>query len=435
MMGALRKILLGAGTLAMLQPAVRAQTVPLQADAYIQPGSGSNFGGTVNVDVGGIKGLQGLFLFDLGKLPAGTTAASVTGASLRLFANTVASAGAINVYTATASWGELTVNGLAGAPLPGTLVAGPIAVSVAGAYIYIPVTAQVQAWLNGAPNNGLLIQASPSTTSVFFDSKESTSTSHPAVIEVVLTPPAGPAGAAGPAGVQGTPGGPGAAGPIGPKGDTGAAGPPGVVGPTGAMGPAGSTGPTGATGAAGPQGPAGGPGLPGSTGPSGPPGPAGPTGATGSGGPPGATGARGATGATGSAGAPGTTGPQGPPGVITNAFAISSQQAPGTISGLLTENVILLNNTSPNNVSFTLPSAGPGTSGTDIWIVGNDFTANGSPEMDIFAAGGDALIIHQDIICSTPPTGLTCNAPSLAIAYRAHVVSDGNHHWYAVQWD
>ena len=67
-------------------------------------GSASNFGGTVNVNVGGVSGFQGLFQFDLSKLPSGTTAANVLAASLRLYVNKVGTAGSINVNVATSSW-------------------------------------------------------------------------------------------------------------------------------------------------------------------------------------------------------------------------------------------------------------------------------------------------------------------------------------------
>jgi hypothetical protein len=83
---------------------------------------------------------------------------------------------------------------------------------------------------------------------VAFDSKESTTTSHPAMLTITLI-------AIGPTG---------ATGPTGPTGATGAAGAQGPVGPTGAQGPAGATGaqgPQGAVGAQGPQGPVGSTGL------------------------------------------------------------------------------------------------------------------------------------------------------------------------------
>jgi hypothetical protein len=427
MIGVSRRLLFGIGALALFQTAVWAQSAPLVGDAYILPGNAGNTGGAITVNVGGALGYQGLFLFDLTKLPAGTTAANVSSASLRLFVNKVGAAGAINVYGATASWSESTVNGLSGGPLPGPLVAGPIGVSIASAYVAIPVTSQVQAWLNSAPNNGFLIQANPSTTSVLFDSKENTSTSHPAVLEVVLTAPAGATGAAGAPGPAGATGAAGTTGPVGPQGDTGATGAAGNAGAAGATGPQGPSGPAGAAGATGSQGSAGASGVAGAAGPTGPAGSTGATGAAGSAGAGGATGLRGNTGAQGSQGAQGATGPVGPQGLIQNNFAISSVQPPGTISSSLTQSVILLDNT--DGINFTLPSAGSGTAGKDIWIYGNDFSDSAN-SMTIFAASGDELIVHDEAICSS------CTNTSFGpVNYRLHVVSDGNHHWYAVQWD
>ena len=435
MMVVSRRLLMGVAALALSQAVVRAQSAPLIGDAYILPGNAGNTGAAGTVAVGGTLGYQGLFQFDLTNLPAGTTASSVSSASLRLFVNRVGPAGAVSVYAATSSWSESTVNGVS-APGAGQLVAGPIGVSVVNAYVSIPVTAQVQAWLTGAPNNGFVILATPSTTSVFFDSKESTTTSHPAVLEVVLTAPAGAIGAQGQQGAPGAPGVAGATGPIGPQGDTGATGAQGSPGAAGATGPQGPSGPAGYTGLPGNVGLAGAAGAVGPTGPSGIAGVTGGTGASGNAGAVGATGARGSTGQQGSQGAAGPSGPTGPAGLIENSFAISAVQPAGAISGALTESVILVNNTSAGAVNVTLPSAGPGTAGKDIWIDGNDFSSN-SQSMAVFAASGDAMIVHEVVVCnSTPPAGLTCNAgyPSFPVPYRINVVSDGNHHWYAVRW-
>jgi hypothetical protein len=183
--------------------------------------------------------------------------------------------------------------------------------------------------------------ASAPATSVFLDSKENISTSHPAQLAIFLasaggvagpTGPTGPTGVAGPAGATGPTGaastipgptGPvGNAGPAGPTGATGFAGPAGPTGPVGSAGPAGATGATGFAGPAGPTGPVGSAGPAGATGATGFAGPAGPTGATGFAGPAGPTGPvgsagpAGATGATGAASTvPGPTGPVGPTGV------------------------------------------------------------------------------------------------------------------------
>ena len=431
-----RRILWGIGVWAGLQAMAWAQTVPLVGDTYILPGSAGNAGAGASVSIGGAQGYQGLLAFDLTKLPAGTTAAGVTSAWLRLYVNKVGAAGSVNVYTATSAWSEGTVNGLPGGPLPGSLVAGPIGISTAGAFVSIPITGQVQAWLNGAPNNGLLIQASPSSTSLAFDSKENASTSHPAVIEVVLTPPAG---ATGPMGLQGPPGPAGPTGPVGatgPKGDTGAQGAQGLAGAAGTVGPTGLAGPVGTPGDPGAQGLAGAAGVQGTIGPAGPAGVAGAAGPPGGPGPVGTTGLRGPNGSQGPPGATGSVGVAGPQGVILNSFAISAVQPAGTISSGLTQSVILVNNTSAGVVNVTLPSAGAGTAGKDIWIDGNDFS-NGGNSMTIFAGTGDELIIHNVVVCSSTPSGLqACTAGSFGpINYRIHVVSDGNHKWFAVQWD
>lgn len=91
----------------------------------------------------------------------------------------------------------------------------------------------------------------------------------------------------------------------------------GPVGPTGSTGAVGATGPTGAS-ITGPTGPSGGPtgpaGAAGATGPTGPQGATGPTGATGDTGPIGPTGPLGPTGSQGATGAQGPTGPTGATG-------------------------------------------------------------------------------------------------------------------------
>jgi Collagen triple helix repeat (20 copies) len=421
MSGASQRILFGICGLAAFQSAVFAQSVPLLGDAYILPGSGVNVGGTVTVNVGSASGFQGLFLFDLSKLPASTTASSVTSASLRLFVNKVGGAGSINVYVATASWSESTVNGLPGGPLPGSFVAGPIGVSVAGSYVSIPITGQLKAWLNGAPNNGLLIQATSSTTSLSFDSKENTSTSHPAVIDVVLTPPAGPNGASGPAGAQGPAGPTGAAGATGPKGDTGAspAGATGAVGPNGSIGQPGPPGPSGPSGPTGPSGVIGATGAAGATGPTGPQGAAGLNGAAG---PVGATGQLGPPGPTGVTGPMGPIGPTGPQGLIFNNFTISGLQQPGTISSGLTQNVILLNNTFGTPPTYTLPLAT--IAGQEIVIVLSDYSNSGN---SIIVKSTDPIIFYTASVCNSG-----CTQTSFGVNALAEFVSDGNHHWYGV---
>ena len=413
------------GALAILQAAAWAQSTPLVGDAFFNPGVASNFGATVNLNVGGIAQSQSLVQFDITKLPPGTVSSNVLVATLRLFVNKVSTPGTVNIYAASSAWSETAVNGLSGLA-PGALVAGPVTVSVAGTYVVIPVTSQVQAWLNGSPNNGFLIQASSPGTSLFFDSKESTATSHPSALEVVLVPQGGTQGAAGPAGAAGATGPTGAAGPTGAQGDPGASGLAGAAGAPGLVGPLGPAGPPGVTGAKGAAGLAGAAGASGPAGPAGPPGAKGATGPTGAVGSAGPAGAAGPPGVPGPAGATGPTGPAGAAGLIQNNFTISAlQPATGAISGALTQNVIRISNPAVI-ATYALPSAGPGTSGKELVVVLDDFSVNGN-SINLTAASGDQIVIGSAIVCTTGPP---CTDTSFTVDFWIHVVSDGNHHWF-----
>src|SRR6185437_5378396 len=183
--------------------------------------------------------------FDLSTLPAGTTSAQVTRATLTVFANRVNTAGAVTVAPVSASWGEYSVTS-ATAPATGGSI-GTLPVSLAGQFVSIDVTAQVQAWVNSpSSNNGLALASGGAD--VLFDSKENDETGHAARLDITLVNQ-GLQGLQGLQGIQGVPGATGA------TGATGSAGPQGIQGIQGPIGPAGPTGPTGAVGAAGPQGP------------------------------------------------------------------------------------------------------------------------------------------------------------------------------------
>lgn len=408
------------GALAMLQTAAWAQTVPLVGDTFIHTGVAANYGALVNVNVGGVSGFVGLVQFDLTKLPPGTTASSVSVATLRLFVNKVGAAGAVNFYAANGSWTESGVNGN-NAPGPGTAVATGVPITVADSYIAIPVTSLVQSWLTGNPNNGFIITANPGT-SVFFDSKENTTTSHPAVLEIDLTVANGATGAPGPSG---------AAGPTGVIGPSGAVGPSGAAGPQGA---AGSAGAAGATGPAGPQGPSGAQGatgaagLAGAIGANGPSGPAGPTGAVGPAGPTGATGAVGAPGPAGATGSIGLTGPAGvtgDQGLINNGFTVTTVSGASiTIADTETHNQMIVVNATGNGAALsntvTLPNSATVGAGFMIELnVLNWGTNDGTFQVQ---TQGSDVIVDQDLTFnSTAPYPFN---------YQGELVTDGNHHWY-----
>jgi hypothetical protein len=297
-----------------------AQNVPLTQDSYVNPGNATNYGSATTMNVGGPNGAQALAQFDLTALPSGTTSAQIAKATLTLFLNKVGAAGTVNISVANGFWTETGVNGT-NAPTVGAAVASGVAASAASEYITVDATAAVQAWLTGTNNNGFIITPNDGTVNVAFDTKESATTSHPAMLTIILassgaagatgttgaTGPAGTTGATGPtgAGTTGATGATGAVGATGPAGATGATGA-GTTGATGATGAPGVTGPAGATGATG----VGTTGATGATGAAGVTGPAGATGATGVG----TTGATGPAGATGQNGNPGANGSQGPAG-------------------------------------------------------------------------------------------------------------------------
>jgi hypothetical protein len=341
----------------------------LSGDASVNSAHpGVNYGALSNLYVG--NGNTAFLQFDLSSLPVGTTSAQVSHATLTVFVNRVNAAGTVTVSPVTAAWGEYSITSTT-APATGSSI-GSLPVSVAGEYVSVDVTAQVQAWVT-APlsNNGLALASSGANA--LFDSKENDETSHAARLDVTLVSqgpqgvqgPIGPIGATGVAGPVGSAGANGLQGPQGIQGAAGVAGPTGPAGPTGTAGAAGAgvvyrnaynagttyaandavtfngttyislqnssvgnqpdvspafwsvfaaagatgpAGPIGATGIAGPVGPQG---IQGSTGNTGPTGPTGATGATGSIGPQGIQGPDGNTGPAGSTGATGATGSTG----------------------------------------------------------------------------------------------------------------------------
>jgi Collagen triple helix repeat (20 copies) len=233
----------------------------LVADAHVNSAMPAvNSGAISNLDVGG--GYTTLLQFDLSLLPTGTTAAKVSRAVLRLYANRVTTPGLVAFAPVNGAWGEYSVT-YTNEPAAGS-AAGVFPVSQAGAFVAVDVTSLVQGWIGSpATNNGLALSAG--TANVQFDSKENDQTAHGAALEVELSDagPAGVPGANGSAGIPGvqgvagaagTIGATGPAGPAGSNGATGLIGPIGVKGSAGAMGATGLQGPIGATGASGPQG-------------------------------------------------------------------------------------------------------------------------------------------------------------------------------------
>lgn len=228
-MGLVRRVfLLGVGLAVLSAAALPAFAVEatLVADAHVNSALPAvNSGAISNLKVG--AGYTALLQFDLSTMPAGTTAAQVSRATLRLYCNRVDTAGLVSVQALSGAWGEYSVT-YQTLPSLGSAVQ-VVSVGQAGAYVAVDVTSLVQGWV-GAPttNNGVALTAG--TAAVQFDSKENDLTGHAAELDVTLV--SGGSGGIGSVGPVGP------AGPAGPKGDTGAAGP---IGATGPAGPAGSS--------------------------------------------------------------------------------------------------------------------------------------------------------------------------------------------------
>ena len=360
--------------------AVQAVNAPVIADSYINsPAPTSNFGTSASLRIN--NSAKTLLRFDLSELPNTTIAADVAKATLIFWVNTVTSAGALQVIPLTSAWTESGVTSSTAPTQSATIKTGiTTAVSASGYYVLVDITNQVQDWIAApASNFGLAIEpdAGAAGTFVMIDSKENTTTSHPAFLDIILTGTgaAGPTGATGATGANGANGAVGATGPTGANGTNGAAGATGATGANGANGAVGATGPTGANGT---NGAAGATGATGANGTNGAAGATGATGANGTNGATGATGPAGANGTNGTNGAAGATGPAGANGTNGSNGAIGPTGPAGSngtngvgvpIGGTANQVLSKINSTD-YNTQWVTPSSG----GTSIQYLSN-FTA------------------------------------------------------------
>jgi hypothetical protein len=163
--------------------AAYSQITPL-GDSYINTAKPTtNYGAATTLDVDGAT--QTTYIqFNLASVPA---TASVSQATLKLYVNSVTTAGSFNVDYVNGSWAEGTIDSSNAPPL-GAAIASNVDVTTAdkNQYILVNVTSAVQAWLNGSEtNNGLALVANSSFNATF-DSKENTTTSHPAELDIAF---------------------------------------------------------------------------------------------------------------------------------------------------------------------------------------------------------------------------------------------------------
>src|SRR5271157_3443749 len=144
----------------------------------------TNYGAKTVLDV---ESSQTTFIqFNLSSIPSAYTSADITKATLKLYVNAVTTAGSFNVDYVIGTWTESTIDA-SNAPTLGTTIAAsvPLVPADKNQYILVDVTAAVQAWLSGTANDGIALVAN-SPLNASFDSKENTTTSHPAELDIVF---------------------------------------------------------------------------------------------------------------------------------------------------------------------------------------------------------------------------------------------------------
>src|SRR5262249_55793061 len=145
---------------------------------------------------------KGLIRFDLSGM-SGVGASDVQKAVVWLYVNRVTTAGAIDVQDLTTTWVESTVTWNA-APVAGATL-GTIQVTAANQWVGLNTTRKVRGW-RAPPSTtcGLMLSAGiPPTTPILLDTKENTSTTHPAQLQIGRGGRGGAPAASGPAGPTG----------------------------------------------------------------------------------------------------------------------------------------------------------------------------------------------------------------------------------------
>ncbi len=165
----------------MAWTAVFAQITPL-ADSYTNSADPTtNYGAGTLLSVDGAS-ITSYIQFPLSSIPSGAT---ISAATLKLYVNTVTTAGSFNVDYINGSWSETTLT-YSAAPALGGTIASNVAITAAdkNQYILINVTSAVQAWLSGEQTNDGIALVADGKFNATFDSKENTTTSHPPELDI-----------------------------------------------------------------------------------------------------------------------------------------------------------------------------------------------------------------------------------------------------------
>ena len=168
---------------ALLTIGAQAQITP-SGDSYTNSAAPTtNYGAKTLMDVDGATQIS-YIQFDLASIPSG---ANISQATLKLYVNSVVTAGSFNVDYVNGGWSEGTIDFNSAPALGSTIVASvPITTADKNQYVLINITPALQAWLNGSQTNDGIALVANGSFNATFDSKENTATSHPAEIDVVF---------------------------------------------------------------------------------------------------------------------------------------------------------------------------------------------------------------------------------------------------------
>src|SRR5580692_12057906 len=169
--------------LVFLSTSAFAQITPL-GDAYTNTADPTtNYGAKTLLDVDGASQIT-YIQFNLASIPSG---ASVSQATLKLYVSSVTTAGSFNVDYVNGTWAENTITSNL-APALGSSIQSAISITTAdkNQYILINVTPAVVAWLDGSQRNDGIALVADGAFNATFDSKENTTTSHTAELDIVF---------------------------------------------------------------------------------------------------------------------------------------------------------------------------------------------------------------------------------------------------------
>jgi hypothetical protein len=173
--------------LVLFMAAVTYAQITPSDDAYVNSAlPTTNYGAAVTLNLSSPADTA-FIRFDLTAVPASYTGASIAKATLKLYVNSVTTAGSFNVDYVTGTWVEKTITNNLQPTIGTTIVAGvPLTTASKGKYVEVDITPAMVEWLNNAqPNDGIALVANSPLVATF-DSKENTAASHAPEVDIVF---------------------------------------------------------------------------------------------------------------------------------------------------------------------------------------------------------------------------------------------------------